>query len=267
MAMFVIAMSLIAMLVTGCGTLKSGQIWGKDATLCPGLDRIGRSALRAALEPATLIPAAGAIVFIIDDFDEKVSDWAMDENPVFGSRTIAGDASDILLGSLGGSTLITIGATPGGDKGWEWVRSKAKGLAVEGVALGVAGGAMEALKCSVHRTRPDREDDQSFPSGHATIGFSLASLTSRNLDSISLPAGLRTGLKGLTYSAAATLAWARVEAGRHFPSDVLAGAAISHFLTAFVHDAFLGLPEDRDLFCLEIMPVEKGAFLSFGWSF
>jgi membrane-associated phospholipid phosphatase len=40
------------------------------------------------------------------------------------------------------------------------------------------------------------------------------------------------------------VAWARVEARKHYPSDVLAGAALGHFLTAFIHDAFLNLPED-----------------------
>jgi membrane-associated phospholipid phosphatase len=71
----------------------------------------------------------------------------------------------------------------------------------------------------------------------------------------------------MTYSAAAATAWARVEANKHYPSDVLAGAAIGHFLTAFIHDSFLGLPEESYLFHLEFAPVKKGALLSVGWSF
>jgi hypothetical protein len=43
------------------------------------------------------------------------------------------------------------------------------------------------------------------------------------------------------------VAWARIEAGEHFPSDVLAGAAIGNFVTAFIHDFLLGQPEDIDL--------------------
>jgi len=42
-------------------------------------------------------------------------------------------------------------------------------------------------------------------------------------------------------------AWARVEAGVHYPSDVLAGAALGNFLTAFIHDAFLNLPEESSV--------------------
>ena len=34
--------------------------------------------------------------------------------------------------------------------------------------------------------------------------------------------------------------WARIEAGAHFPSDTLLGAALGNFVASFVNDAFLG---------------------------
>jgi len=40
---------------------------------------------------------------------------------------------------------------------------------------------------------------------------------------------------------AAGTAWARVEGGVHYPSDVLAGMALGHFVAAFINDAFMGL--------------------------
>jgi hypothetical protein len=43
---------------------------------------------------------------------------------------------------------------------------------------------------------------------------------------------------------AMSVGWARVEAGRHHPADVLAGMALGHFMAVFIHDAFLNLPED-----------------------
>ena len=46
---------------------------------------------------------------------------------------------------------------------------------------------------------------------------------------------------------ASGVAWARVEAGRHFPSDVLAGAALGNFITTFILDAFLSPSEDSSL--------------------
>ena len=60
--------------------------------------------------------------------------------------------------------------------------------------------------------------------------------------------------------------WARVEAGKHYPSDVLAGAALGHFLSAFIYDAFIGLPEHRRL-GIYVEPNKHGAMvgLSFGF--
>ena len=50
--------------------------------------------------------------------------------------------------------------------------------------------------------------------------------------------------KVVRYSAntlAAATAWARVEAEKHYPADVLAGAAPGHFLTTVIHDSMMGL--------------------------
>jgi len=54
--------------------------------------------------------------------------------------------------------------------------------------------------------------------------------------------------------------WARVEAGFHYPSDVLVGMAIGDFNGAFFNDAFMGLPQaSRVAFALE--PMHAGARL------
>jgi len=34
---------------------------------------------------------------------------------------------------------------------------------------------------------------------------------------------------------------------KHNPSDVLAGYALGHFLSAFINDAFLGLEHENDM--------------------
>jgi len=51
---------------------------------------------------------------------------------------------------------------------------------------------------------------------------------------------MQAGVMGV----AAAEAWSRVEAGKHDPTDVLVGAALGNFVARFVHDAFLGLPDD-----------------------
>ncbi|UCG56843.1 MAG: phosphatase PAP2 family protein [Phycisphaerales bacterium] len=238
---------LVPLFVTGCGTLGNGRGWGQDA-LCP-LDakRIARAACDAFFDWQTLVPLAGAAVFSIDDFDDRVSDWAARESPIFGSVDSARNTSDSLVTALQIEALATALVTPSGDDPQQWAFSKAKGLGVEFAAVGATGGVTSLLKVATGRRRPDGSNNRSFPSGHASSAFSAMTLSNRNLDSIDLDRHVRSGLKIGNAVMAAGVAWARVEGERHYPSDVLVGAALGHFLTAFIHDAFLNLPEDSNV--------------------
>lgn len=243
--------------VGGCGTLENGRGWGQDALWPIEGERVARAARDAFFHPGTLIPLAGAAIFAIDDFDERVSDWAVEHNPIFGSEDGADDASDYLRDALVAEAVVTALATPSGDTEQQWVSAKLKGGLVEGGALGVTGGLTIALKDITNRERPDREDDKSFPSGHASIASSAATLANRNLRWIDSPEPWRPALATINVATVGATAWARVEAGKHFPSDVLVGAALGHFLSAFIHDAFLNLPEDS--------PVDADVFTEQDW--
>ena len=93
-----------------------------------------------------------------------------------------------------------------------------------------------------------------------------ATLASRNLNSLPLSdrgtTSLRIGLASLT----AGTAWARVEAGKHFPSDVLAGMALGHLIGAFINDAFLGLdrPDDPGII---VEPWSRDVMVGLWWPF
>ncbi len=92
---------LVLLVACGCGTPPDGPRWGEHATPAPGWDRIAWAAERNALDPGTWIPAAGAVVFGVSEWDERVSDWARDHTPVFGSSQDADDANDLWRDSLG----------------------------------------------------------------------------------------------------------------------------------------------------------------------
>jgi hypothetical protein len=242
-----ISLTLVLLFVAGCGTLENGRGWGQDVFRPVDSKRIARAARDAFFDWQTLVPLAGAAIFSIDDFDEKVSDWAVEHHPIFGSVANARDASDNLMTALQIEALATALATPSGDDPQRWASSKAKGIGVELAAVSATSGATLLLKEATGRWRPDRSNDHSFPSGHSSSAFSAITLANRNLDSIDLSPQIRSGLKIGNTVLAAGVAWARVEGQRHYPSDVLAGAALGHFLTAFVHDAFLNLPEDGNV--------------------
>ena len=260
------AVVILISFFAGCGTLPNGRLWGQDAFFPVDADRISRAAHNAFFNSNTLVPLASALVFGIDDFDERVSDWAVKHNPVFGSEADARDASDYLKTTLQIEAVITALSTPSGDVPEQWMVSKAKGLGVELAAVGATSSVTDWLKDATERTRPDKSSDRSFPSAHASSAFSYMTLANRNIDSIDMPGMLKPPLKIGNYLLASGVAWARVEGRRHYPSDVLAGAALGNFLTAFIHDAFMNLPEDGNV-DLVVFPVRRGAGIALAFRF
>lgn len=253
------------MVFNGCGTLPNGRGWGQDATLFPGWGKIGKAALNAALSPATLAPAAGALVFQIDDWDEKVSSWGSRRSPIFGSQAGADTASDILESLSTSFYGLTAVATPSGNAPGEWTLAKLKGFAVGGSAIAITYFTSEGLQRSTNRQRPNDSGQTSFPSTHSARASVSNVLAARNLDFIEMSDNARlVGKVGLAMLSLST-AWARVEAKEHYPSDVLAGMALGNFIGAFINDAFIGAdPKD---FAMTLAPSKKGAVAAIYWAF
>ncbi len=238
--------------VVGCGTMSNGRRWGEDVTFLPSGAQLGRAAWNALKHPMTWAPIAGAAVLQIDDWDHRISDWAMDETPLFGSvedakdaRSWTGTVSDYVY-------FASVAATPSGDGALDWGWAKAKGLAVGAAARYTTFFAVDrVLKPAFPRDRPDGSDDRSFPSQHAANMAVNATLTSSNLHSLTAPTSVVWALDAGSIGLATVGSWSRVEAGGHFPSDILVGAALGHFLGQFFEEAFLGL----DAPALEVQPV------------
>ena len=231
--------SFIGLLCSACGTLPSGDTWGNSATIRPGWARVGQAARDSATDPWVWAPLAAAAVFQIDDFDRRTSDWAREHTPVFGSQSSAEEWSDNLRSTSVAIGLVTLVATPGGDDAGQWLISKAKGGAVEVAAVAGTSAATVALKGAADRERPNGADNESFPSGHASAAAVHGQLAKTNLESISMSPGLRLtadiGIDAITLGTA----WARVEAGWHYPSDTLVGMALGSFVASFATRAFL----------------------------
>jgi hypothetical protein len=214
----------------------------------------------------TIGPLVGAAVFAVDDFDERASDWATKHTPIFGSVDNAKDASGDLRALLRIEMISTMLLTPSGDEAGQWAKSKAKGAGVEVGAYFLTDGLTNGLKDWTNRQRPDESNDRSFPSGHASQSFALATLSNRNLDNIDVPWGLRRPLQVTNIVVASSVAWARIEGERHYPSDVLFGAALGHFVTRIIHDYFLDLPENNR-FDFQICANDQGAMLEATFAF
>lgn len=75
----------------------------------------------------------------------------------------------------------------------------------------------EGLKFATRRERPNHENHQSFPSGHASITFATATVIERHL-------GWKQS--ALAYTVASYVAASRLHDNRHYLSDVVFGAAV-----------------------------------------
>jgi membrane-associated phospholipid phosphatase len=90
------------------------------------------------------------------------------------------------------------------------------------LGLGSTVALTLALKKAVKSERP-RGGSGSFPSGHASIAFSLATAVGENHRGARLP----------LYALATAIAASRVDVRAHRPRDVLAGAAIGYAATKY----------------------------------
>ena len=97
---------------------------------------------------------------------------------------------------------------------------------------GAVGGAVvlsEGVKFAVGRARPSQSPgdpdnftplrgNNSFPSGHTTMAFALASAIDAETD--------RRWVPWVVYPAATLTAWSRIQDSKHWMSDVVGGAAL-----------------------------------------
>jgi membrane-associated phospholipid phosphatase len=110
-----------------------------------------------------------------------------------------------------GAILLPVGAAVGA-----LVVKDHQGLKQLALAYGTSMAVVYVLKPLVDRTRPDG-GSQSFPSGHSASAFAGAAFLQRRY-------GWKLGIPA--YAIASFVGYSRVEAKRHYTSDVIAGGAI-----------------------------------------
>lgn len=86
-------------------------------------------------------------------------------------------------------------------------------------ALLTSSAISMTLKLIVREKRPDTDERNSFPSGHATAAFAVAAMQSHYHPNEEI----------LWYGGAALIGLSRIELKRHYVHDVLAGMALGIF--------------------------------------
>ncbi len=238
-------------LTTGCGTPTKRPPWGGETTYAPGWSRLAEVTQRAVANPHVWAPLIGAGLFSLGNADEAVSEWAIEESPLFSDIEDAKDASDTLLGISVAASIGSALLAPSGETVGETARNKSKGLIISLLAAGVNDRITDVLKDAVGRERPDGQSDRSFPSRHASGASVSATLAAHNLEYFEISDTARSWLGASLYSVAGLTGWARVEGARHFPSDVLFGYALGHFLGVIANEAFIA-PVSNDALSVQI---------------
>jgi len=227
--------------------MRNGRIWAEDARLLPGWNRIEKAAQNAITAPETWVPLSGAVLIYATNSDNRISHWAATTNPIFGTQHNADKFSDYSLYFSRMAYYSSVLLTPGGNNTDQWLLSKLKGAAIGFVSTEANVQSVHYLKIEGERLRPDRTDHLSFPSGHTSKAAVHNMLTLRNFENSNFCECAKTGLHiGFSTLTLAT-AWSRVEANRHYPTDVLVGAAIGNFLGSFIHDAFIGIDHRHEV--------------------
>ncbi len=221
----------LALLLCGAGcTGAGGDLWSRH------LDgEAWRASLSAQVDrPLQAAPAAGLLLatpllYVVDDRTQsEATEHTLNDRNVTrsGDYTVAG-LSALALG---------LGVTEwgGGDGG--------RSLFALAESAVVVQAATEVMKYSIRRRRPDYSSRDSFPSGHTSFAFTMATYVARATDDLTDAWYGKLGY--LAYVPAAYAGYNRTEGNRHYSTDVTFGAFLGLFVTNVVYDLHCGAGED-----------------------
>lgn len=134
--------------------------------------------------------------------------------------------------------LLAVGL-PALAAGVTWAQGDTEGLKELTYSLGSAYVATTVLKKSIHSTRPDGSDNESFPSRHTAVAFAAVRYMDKRYGTELAP------YTPWLYAAAGLTGVAMVQAHKHHWHDVAAGAALgfgtAHYLTEPIKGGQLSL--------------------------
>lgn len=226
---------LASLIVSGCAATSRPTL-GNSMTFTPGWSRLGQSSARAIRDPNVWAPLLAAIGLQLGDLDEQISDQLREDTPLFGSTASALDASDDLRSLSEIAYLSTALLAPGPDTGVDWLVTKSKLLGSEWLMSETLGNVTTSIQSYTGREKPNQKNDNSLPSYHVTTATFNSRLADLNTGYLPLTDGSRQTLSYGYDAIAGLTAWARVEAGEHYPSDVLVGWSLGYFMGYLAED-------------------------------
>lgn len=203
-----------------------------------------------------------ALIYIGDD---GIHEWSQ------SNRNTSGDDFWTFISRFG-EPLVLLAASGGiyavGELAGSTGMRRTALLSIE--SLLISSTMLYALKWAVGRARPYAEEGKSsfhpfsleskyhsFPSGHTSAAFSVASVIAHHSDSMIVDV--------LSYSLATFVGFARPFQDKHWASDVFFGAALGYFVGQKICACHTGQASKKIDVGLLITPYEQG--LTFSFSF
>lgn len=221
----------LLLLAAACGTATAGGIYdldsGREAVLITAGLAGGGIALLNSRAQQPLTPEE------IADLDADQV-WAFDRFATRRWSDRAAAASDIGGYGMAAAPLLLLAETGSRMDGGELLMMYGETVLLQQAVVGL-------LKSAVGRPRPYVYNDdpridpgykqsrfavRSFPSGHTATAFAAAVFTGEVYAKLNPGKSSRHWVRGAGLAAAAATGWLRVASGRHFLSDVVAGAVI-----------------------------------------
>jgi len=175
----------------------------------------------------TAVLGTGALLFA---FDQDIDDWSQDRR-TSSSEDLARFGSALGDGSFLGAMIATLYVT--GEIFDSRSLRKTALLSLESWLT--SGAFVLGLKALTGRARPGKDEGpysfhpftfrseySSFPSGHASSAFAVATVIADQSDSVVIDV--------LAFSLSTFAALSRIHKGSHWASDVFIGAAIGYFI-------------------------------------
>lgn len=220
---------LLSGLLMSCASID-GPALGDGVTISPGWTKLKQRLMQTVQQPAFWAPLATAAVLQVDDQDERLAERIADQQLVFGSTRRARKASNDLRDLTTLSYIATAVAAPV-SRNANWLSSKSKILLTELAGVEATHTMTSWLKSNTDRLRPDLSNRRSFPSGHTSRATVQARLAIINTAYLPLQENTRMTMNIGFNSLAVATGWARIEAERHYPADVLAGWSLGYLVS------------------------------------
>lgn len=229
-------------LLTSCSYIQRKGRWGSDAFTKGSFKNVKNAIVYHAKNPQFWAPLGAAAVVYGAGQDKKISDWAVKESPLFDGKKDADAKSDDYELLFKTQMYLSVLLPASWEDGWaSYAKNKLKGAAVTYLSYSATRQTVTQIKIAEPRQRPNRLDNESFPSGHSARASSKRHLIAHNLEASDINPHVRNGINTINGLMTASVMWARVEAQKHHLSDVLAGYSVGYFLSGVFYDSLLNL--------------------------